>query len=701
MMTNKISLENLRSSLTLNNFVIILVFLFPITAATVKGAGGLIMFTLLVIGLFSFRLSDLNLLDKDKYIFIGFLALFLVGALSMINTENVIDGYKKLERLSEFPLSIFIYLYFIKNRLNLARVLISGIMVAAIVMAWQAWYEIKVLGGHIAQGGYHKIIFGDMAMLLAVLLGAHAYFNVVHWKEYILFILLVVLALYASLMSNTRGAWILIPILLVFMAGYVILKHRSNIRYLTAVVFLVSLIALIIFENAYIYHNFTNEFVQILKEGFGAGEEFSSLRWRTNLWAISFDIWKNNLFLGTGLGDFATDVLKTSGNSTEVNGVFFADHAHSIFFDSLATMGVVGLVVVIVGLYVIPLCAAYKTSRAYIKRRDEYDLIVLGFVLLAFFVFGISEGWLSRKPFIHIYVLFLLIAVSSIKLNTFTFGKLSNEETNTFSSFFWYKKRYYILLLLISFVFHIAFLFGQGWLLDYRYYSSLSPVSRFQYDYKNGEYDSKLVVFDKNNKLSDVHSAYKLDNNIESVCAGSSSILFVTSKLPINNVSEMSIIKSYQSDNGDELYVSNILPKKNCPYKYMSIDVSTLTVSAGPTVGESGVAMMSNGSLGTPIITFHKGKNIMIVDASSDCKSEECAKMRISFIRKDKKIIYQEEVYTHDIESKHFVSVVLKENIEGRVKIEFINDYWGGRPELDINLYIKALTLAYPQLNVD
>lgn len=69
---------------------------------------------------------------------------------------------------------------------------------------------------------------------------------------------------------------------------------------------------------------------------------FSSFGTQLNLWRDSISIWKESPILGTGIGDFNDDVEKmiAEGGAYATSPM---GHAHSIYFDALATTGTLGL----------------------------------------------------------------------------------------------------------------------------------------------------------------------------------------------------------------------------------------------------------------------------------------------------------------------------------------------------------------------
>jgi len=705
---NKYSLDDIRSSLTQNNFVALLVFLFPITAATVNGAGDLIMFTLLVLGIKSFRFADLKLLDKDKYIFIGFLALFLVGALSMINTENVAEGLKKLERLAAFPLSIFIYLYFLKNKFNLTQIFINGVMIAAVVMAWQAWYQVEVLGYVNAIGGYHKIIFGDTAMLIAVLLAVYGYFKANDWKSYLLFVILVSFSLYASFLSVTRGAWVLIPVLLVAVVGYAVFHRRAGYKWLAVVFFSITIVGVILFKSDFFYHNFTREFIVLPEYLDGVVPAQGNLQWRIIVWKMSVQIWELNPYIGTGLGDFFLDsstVLKNGYMNGQMD--YVAEHAHSIYFDALATMGLLGLMVVIVSMIFVPL---FVVSRIVRQRQSDFYLAASVFLLiLSFLVFGLSEGLLSRKFFINLYLLLLLMYIATARSDSRNVSRdvLVKNDSYSCSVGFNVGAKFLSVFLSVSFLCVVLGYYIVGQVK----YSLLLPVEKLSADYTESLYEGKIFVFSNKVKLKkDLVEKFKMPYVIAKVenmsCYSHKNSLYIYDYKKFNELYDdddgkggfSKIYYSGESD-GQSIYISDQPIDPGCGLKPRNTSWQYFIKSNYYTTLNKVIHMHSNGYVMAPIYGSLKGRYRIDFEAKARCTLNECAKIRVEVLRQEDKDSDGIHVINTIIEAdskwgRKSVFYELSNDNDVYLRVSFINDYYNWEEKEDINLYLREITVS-------
>jgi O-antigen ligase len=91
-------------------------------------------------------------------------------------------------------------------------------------------------------------------------------------------------------------------------------------------------------------------------------------------------------------------------------------HAHSIYFDVLATAGLVGLVGVLVLMQAVPFRMFYLP---WLKENDPWlSFYALSGMttIIAFAVFGLTEGWLARNMFVRTYLMCILVVMSSISV---------------------------------------------------------------------------------------------------------------------------------------------------------------------------------------------------------------------------------------------------------------------------------------------
>ncbi len=188
----------------------VLIFLFPVTVATL-GGGSIIMMLLLIPALYYGR-GWTMLAPWERRLMLGLVAVFVVMSLSLINAEDLREGGKELERYLRFVMLLPIYLMFRRFGYTVGRELALGAVVGAVLMFGQSIYQVMWLHMPHAQGYYHKIVFGDLAVWWAAVTALFATVILRDWTQRLLLLAVILMALYASLLSVTRGAWLFVPV---------------------------------------------------------------------------------------------------------------------------------------------------------------------------------------------------------------------------------------------------------------------------------------------------------------------------------------------------------------------------------------------------------------------------------------------------------------------------------------------------------
>jgi len=306
-----------------------LVFLFPIVAASVKDGGTSVFILLLLLGLVFGWPAWKELSVWEKRVLVGFMVFFGVLMLTMINTEDYATAIKKLERFVRLLAIVPVYLLMRRVKLEASMVMYYGAIVGCFVLGVQAWYSINVLNNIEVHGAYHKIIFGDAAILLAALVVAGLFFLSNKWWQYTVAGSAVVFGLYATLMSMTRGAWLLVPILVVMWLW--LFRKKITAKGWVGVGGVVTIVALMGFLWA------PPQLVNGVQRGIndlktyqehpGQGSPWGS---RLNMWRDSVTLFSKQPLLGTGIGDYALERQQLM-DSGEAFKDYPYGHAHSIY----------------------------------------------------------------------------------------------------------------------------------------------------------------------------------------------------------------------------------------------------------------------------------------------------------------------------------------------------------------------------------
>jgi len=395
-----------------HSFIYLVIALFPVLIATIQH-GGVVLYSLILLFGLIFGWASWGYLEAwEKRLLLGFCVFFVLICLSLVNTQDIELGVKKLERYILFPLVLPMYFFLRKYKIEAGKPLLAGILFASLVMFLQSVYQVYGLDMVRAVGGYNAIIFGDIAMLLSVILVC-ALLTMSKCLQHILIGgVAIVFALIASLLSGSKGAWVLIPVIMVWLLWVYRLLISKRILTLLAILGCVMIVILLNLEPVKRridiaitqYDSYSQDNTQI-----------NPMSERLEMWKDSISIWQENPILGTGIGDFksARSNLYSEGLS---NLKMPYGHAHSIYFDMLASAGLLGITSLLIFVLIIP----YKVFRQNFLNESDgwirfYALSGMATVI-AFSVFGLTEGWLARNAFTRTYVFFILVFMSSIAI---------------------------------------------------------------------------------------------------------------------------------------------------------------------------------------------------------------------------------------------------------------------------------------------
>lgn len=388
----------------------VLIFLFPVLVAT-TGAGSYILSLLVLSALFYGRRGWSSLHGWERRLLWGYAIAFLVISLSLINAEELREGLKELDRYFRIALIIPLYLMFRRMGFSLGRELALGAVVAGFVMLGQAVYQVEWLRQASAIGHYHKIIFGDLAILWTAIAALFALIVVKHPFARAIVAACVVAGVYASLLSQARGSWLFVPVFLVVLLWLQYARQRLHRGWLVLAVLLVIVGAMQTEQvNRGVMQGIHD--LQLYASNPGAGSSWGD---RLNLWRNSLLLLQENPLLGTGLGDFQLDMKRLLKDGIARNPRIVAfTHAHSIYFDTLAKGGGLGFLATVTAYLILPFLAFLRGLRGVDEPWQRFYALSGVMLIAAFATFGLSEGLWTRNAFVNSYVICLVVLMAGM-----------------------------------------------------------------------------------------------------------------------------------------------------------------------------------------------------------------------------------------------------------------------------------------------
>lgn len=390
-------------------WISILVFLFPVVVATIDG-GGSYVYTLLVLPALYFGRHWKCLSLWEKRVLLGFVVALVAMSFSLVNSDDVRQGLKYLDRYLRIVLMIPVYLMLRRYGFAVGHILGAGAVVATIVMALQGWYQVNRLGHAFASGYYHKIVFGDLVVLWGALAVVFAVTMVRGGLGVGIAAISAVAALYASILSHTRGSWLFIPVFMLTLLWVYRKQLLASRRMLIgggAAAF--ALISVMVWQG--------DRFIYGIERGAEDLRVFMQDPSVGTSWGIRLNLWRNTLLiveesplLGTGLGDFHQEMrdMAADGRSWSTAVVDFG-HAHSIYFDALANAGLVGLGATVVAYLLLPFIVFVGGIQRAVTPEQRFYALGGLVTVLAFATFGLSEALWARNPFVNTYIVCIAV----------------------------------------------------------------------------------------------------------------------------------------------------------------------------------------------------------------------------------------------------------------------------------------------------
>jgi O-antigen ligase len=393
--------------------------LFPAMTNLVEHAGStfLLLFTLLGLPLLLTDRRRHPVPCVDRAVFVAFAAYFL--ALFFSFSLNLALGLLEDPRLKhiekEFRFLGFIPLYILFRHVKLEeRALWSGILGGAAISGAYALLSYYWLHpGVRVSGAYHAIAFGDLSMALAFMsIPAAEYFKRSGgWRRYLPY-LAFVLGLVAAILSGTRGAWVAIPALTlyIFFFSGLFPKRRVGAILLAAILVLSAV-------------SITNQMVEISErvrlviaeiEQYRDGERsLTSTSARIEGWSAAYDIFKENPVIGAGPGSYTPQLKGLIERGREYNNAVWHSQPHNMYLTAMAEGGILGLLALI-GVFLLPLRAALCNARKPGESRRVG--VALAALVIGFMHFALTESIFGRNINLTFYII-LTAALMAVAAN--------------------------------------------------------------------------------------------------------------------------------------------------------------------------------------------------------------------------------------------------------------------------------------------
>lgn len=353
--------------------------------------GGISLFLLLI---WRFYIKHTTIGQVPKSLIVAAL-LFLVNiSLSAILSDNQLAGLTELKKY--WPIFLCGLLFACplsdENREKVIFIFFAAASLSGLQGIFQ-YFGIIFPREWRAHGLTHPVHFAEnlsfvcaSALMLLLISGKGLVSRSGKGFYFLVFVILITLG--GIIFSLTRGVWLALVVAIIIVM-YIYDRRKAL---LIAVFLIIS--AILIFSLS---STLRQRAVSIVSS-VSAEDETGSTGNRIELWKGALIILKRSPLLGTGIGDFSSDIDMLIERS-EIKKVLVRDHAHNIFLHSLATQGIIGVVILLV-----LLSELMRWSLREIKKHNAGGYIIMLSTLLMVLE-GLTSNNIGISKFIAAYCL--------------------------------------------------------------------------------------------------------------------------------------------------------------------------------------------------------------------------------------------------------------------------------------------------------
>lgn len=401
----------------------ILLFTYPSLLVLQKDVHLAFLVFLAGLGIFYSKTGWFSLSIGTKMVMLSVMLFLGLSFLSLFNVQDWKNCLWLLSRYEPFFLMPFLVVLF-STRKDVIDVLFYGMILGGIVCFGIAAYEVWGLGLERAGGAFRNANrFGSVAICFASFLTAAYFFLSLKGYVRILTGFSAFLCLWAGLLSGSRGAIFVFPVLVFAMIFLFIIKKKKSVTKLLMaikphqwllVMCLLSFSVLFVMNNTFLKQHVQKAITQFEEYRAGKKDSEASVGQRLMMWGYAIQIWKRHPWIGTGIGDVERDMRELNDAAGHpMTHIYY--HVHNLYLDVLASTGTVGFIGMVLGCFFSPFYAFWRNFITTVSNERTDYAAVCGIMTVIFFAInGVSEGWIYTRG-VTFFVFLMAVFLSGLK----------------------------------------------------------------------------------------------------------------------------------------------------------------------------------------------------------------------------------------------------------------------------------------------
>lgn len=348
------------------------------------------------------------------------LSWLAMGSVWLLDASSGDYGLRGVDRPSKYLIAL-LSLFFVAAHAPRIPWFWAGLAVGAAGSGIVAIYQMSVLGLSRATGFTNAIQYGDLSLYLGLacavmLLGLWG-----RWRPWqrVTIAVAMLLGLYGSLLSSTRGGWIVVPVA-VPLAALALARFRRSRQAVRGIVAALVVSAGLVSLTAPEISERVAEARQDVAIYMSTGNAATSVGQRVAHWKLAWEMGLDRPWTGWGLQGYAAEKQRRVEAGLAHPYVLQFGHAHNEVMDLWAKRGGLG-VAVLLCFYAVPLALFWPLRRRVLRPDGSLDTVALclrivGTLLpVSYIGFGLTQVFLSHNSG-NMFYLFMCMLVHGMLL---------------------------------------------------------------------------------------------------------------------------------------------------------------------------------------------------------------------------------------------------------------------------------------------
>ncbi|GAA6133759.1 hypothetical protein NBRC116188_05480 [Oceaniserpentilla sp. 4NH20-0058] len=390
-------------------------FLGAVLNPSIADAAFLVMFVLGV-STIGINRKNTHIYQSEWLLLVLFASYGVISILSFLIVESGEAARHRLEDDGKFLLLIPLYFLLRRHQIRSSYIVYALAVIVCILglssmaQMYSVHPEFKATTRPSAL--VNPMRYAAFSLILSISVIAYLFFKKSSLFERLASSLAFVLGLVACVLTQTRGVWLSLPILLA-LALWFYFKHSHKIASVTLLLFgLLLLLSASQFDVVKQRINVTSANL----ERYLGGDSQSSLGTRLDMYKVCGSLFSDSPFYGNGLNAYMTKTHEL-WKSGELNGMSnelsFRRTPHNEFLMAAVEKGVIGIIFAI-AMFAVPFAIFYRAFWHGNQNARWYGACGLTMVIVLF-VAAQTGTIFNHNVFTHFYIIWVFLFVSQIR----------------------------------------------------------------------------------------------------------------------------------------------------------------------------------------------------------------------------------------------------------------------------------------------